>query len=77
MFNAILHRGPVDGGVWVDKNNNLALSHRRLSIIDTSNGGRQPMASSSERYIIVFNGEIYNYRFLRKKLESTKSTIKW
>lgn len=77
MSDAILHRGPDDHGVWVDKKNNLALSHRRLSIIDTSNGGHQPMSSGCRRYIIVFNGEIYNYRFLRRKLESTKSTIKW
>ena len=70
MSDSILHRGPDDSGVWVDKKNNLALSHRRLSIIDTSNGGHQPMSSGCRRYIIVFNGEIYNYLELRNELKS-------
>ena len=77
MSNAILHRGPDDSGVWKDKNNNLALSHRRLSIIDITAGGHQPMTSSSRRYIIAFNGEIYNYRSIRAKLEITSSNINW
>jgi asparagine synthase (glutamine-hydrolysing) len=77
MSKAIIHRGPDDNGVWIDKNYNLALSHRRLSIIDTSNGGHQPMSSQCSRYTIVFNGEIYNYQSLRKKIENFKSNIKW
>lgn len=77
MANAILHRGPDDGGVWLDSHTNIAFSHRRLSIIDISYGGHQPMTSASGRYTIVFNGEIYNHHVLRKKLESSISNINW
>jgi asparagine synthase (glutamine-hydrolysing) len=77
MSDAIMHRGPDDSGIWLDKVNNLALSHRRLSIIDTSNGGHQPMTSRSTRYTIVFNGEIYNYRFLRRHLEENNRINNW
>jgi asparagine synthase (glutamine-hydrolysing) len=69
MSKSMAHRGPDDEGIWHDKGNNLALSHRRLSIIDTSDGGHQPMTSKCGRYTIVFNGEIYNHHFLRKKLQ--------
>jgi len=77
MSKAIVHRGPDDSGVWTDKNYNLALAHRRLSIIDTSNAGHQPMSSSCARYTIVFNGEIYNHRYIRNKLASKNLNIKW
>jgi len=77
MADSIFHRGPDDGGIWLDSHTNIAFSHRRLSIIDTSNGGHQPMISASGRYTIVFNGEIYNHHLLRKKLESSISNIKW
>ena len=56
MASAIDYRGPDDSGVWIDVNENIALSHRRLSIIDISNNGHQPMKSKCERYVIVFNG---------------------
>ena len=69
MASAISYRGPDDSGVWADNNENIALSHRRLSIIDISNNGHQPMKSSCARYVMVFNGEIYNYIQLRKELE--------
>jgi asparagine synthase (glutamine-hydrolysing) len=69
MALAVSYRGPDDSGVWVDNNENIALSHRRLSIIDISNNGHQPMKSGCERYVLVFNGEIYNYIQLRKELE--------
>lgn len=65
----ISHRGPDDYGVWVDPDIAIALGHRRLSIIDLSPAGHQPMISRSHRYVIVFNGEIYNYRELRSCLE--------
>ena len=67
---ALKHRGPDDSGVFFDKSSNVCLGHRRLSIIDLSNNGHQPMTESSGRYTIVFNGEIYNYRELYNSLSS-------
>jgi len=64
------HRGPDDSGVFFDKSSNVCLGHRRLSIIDLSDNGHQPMTESSGRYTIVFNGEIYNYRELYNSLSS-------
>jgi asparagine synthase (glutamine-hydrolysing) len=69
MADSILHRGPDAGGVWVDPSFRLALGHRRLSIIDLSAAGAQPMVSASQRYVLSFNGEIYNFVRLRKELE--------
>lgn len=66
MISCILHRGPDDSGEWFDPSAGLALGHRRLSILDVSENGRQPMVSKSGRYIIIFNGEIYNHLELRK-----------
>lgn len=65
---SLLKRGPDGEGIYFNKN--TALGHRRLSIIDTSNAAAQPFTESSERYTIVFNGEIFNYKQLRKELES-------
>jgi asparagine synthase (glutamine-hydrolysing) len=69
MADTLVHRGPDDSGVWVDADAGVALAHRRLSIIDLSPEGHQPMMSASGRYVIIFNGEIYNYRALRPELE--------
>lgn len=69
MSDAIPHRGPDDSDVWVDEKAGLALGHRRLSIIDLSPLGRQPMASPSGRYVICYNGEVYNFKELRRELE--------
>ena len=62
------HRGPDDSGSYIDDKNQIALGHTRLSIIDTSKNGRQPMVSESKRFIISYNGEIYNYESLRSEL---------
>jgi asparagine synthase (glutamine-hydrolysing) len=70
MAARIAHRGPDDVGVWVDATHGLALGHRRLSIVDLSEAGHQPMLSRRGRYVIVFNGEIYNHQSLRQALDA-------
>lgn len=72
MNRRMYHRGPDAGGVWASENADVVLGHRRLSIIDLSENGAQPMRSASGRYVCVFNGEIYNYRRLRDKLLKEK-----
>lgn len=69
MTSTLRHRGPDDDGVWVDAASLVALGHRRLSIVDLSAEGHQPMASVDGRYVITFNGEIYNHRSIRNDLE--------
>lgn len=69
MTGTLHHRGPDDGGVWVDAMAGVALGSRRLAIVDLSCGGHQPMPSHSGRYVVAFNGEIYNFRTLRQTLE--------
>jgi asparagine synthase (glutamine-hydrolysing) len=69
MSDALIHRGPDDGGVWCDPAIGVALGHRRLSIIDLSPAGHQPMLSSGGRYVMVFNGEVYNHREIRRELD--------
>src|SRR4051812_29991316 len=66
MASALAHRGPDAQGIWIDSKLGLVLAHRRLSIVDLSTAGHQPMCSESGRYVIVFNGEIYNHLELRK-----------
>ena len=65
MAESLAHRGPDDAGAWVDGDAGIALAHRRLSILDMSITGHQPMTSASQRYVIVLNGEIYNHLALR------------
>jgi asparagine synthase (glutamine-hydrolysing) len=69
MADAIAHRGPDDVGVWCDPSVGVAVAHRRLAILDLSPAGHQPMSSSSDRYVLAFNGEIYNHLDIRRELE--------
>lgn len=68
MAARLAHRGPDHQGVWADEDHGLALSHRRLSILDPRPDGQQPMTSADGRYVIVYNGEIYNHPAVRKDL---------
>ena len=68
MTGALSHRGPDDSGVWIDSEAGIALGHRRLSIIDLSPAGHQPMLSSDRRFVITYNGECYNFADLRNDL---------
>jgi asparagine synthase (glutamine-hydrolysing) len=77
MLDAIYHRGPDDYGIWKDNDSGVILGHRRLSIIDLSPLGRQPMSSESGRWVIAFNGEIYNYRELKSILSEEGCNINW
>jgi asparagine synthase (glutamine-hydrolysing) len=69
MGAQMAHRGPDDTGEWVDAERGVALAFRRLAIVDLSPTGHQPMFSASERYVIIFNGEAYNYGAVRAELE--------
>ena len=66
MINALAHRGPDDEGIYVD--NSVVLGHKRLAIIDLSAAGHQPMSTKDGRYTIVYNGELYNYKDIKKSL---------
>jgi asparagine synthase (glutamine-hydrolysing) len=77
MNDTVAHRGPDGHGIWVDEAHGVALGHRRLSIIDLSPAGGQPMESGTGRWVIVFNGEIYNYREMREQLEALGNAIPW
>ena len=70
MSNAISSRGPDASGIWYDSNQRIAFAHRRLSILDLSSAGSQPMISRDGRYVITYNGEIYNFKELKKLLET-------
>ncbi len=71
MAISLTHRGPDDQGIWVDEHAGIALGSRRLAIVDLSQDGHQPMLSSQGRFVLTFNGEIYNYRELRRELAHT------
>lgn len=77
MIEALHHRGPDGQGLWRDDGNGLALAHARLSIVDLSPAGAQPMHSAGSRYTIVFNGEIYNHPALRQQLERQGQAPGW
>jgi len=77
MGDRISHRGPDDSGIWSDAVTGAFIAHRRLSILDLSSSGHQPMASSNGRYVMAFNGEVYNHAELRRKLEAAGSAPVW
>ncbi|MFC5474714.1 asparagine synthase (glutamine-hydrolyzing) [Paraherbaspirillum soli] len=77
MADTLLTRGPDDAGYWSDQNHRIGLGHRRLAIVDLSPAGHQPMLSASSRYVIVFNGEIYNHLLLREALEAGGQAPAW
>lgn len=70
MTDSMAHRGPDDKGVWIDRAADVGLGHRRLAVIDRSPAGHQPMVSSDGRYVLTFNGEIYNHTALRAEMEA-------
>jgi len=77
MTDAISTRGPDDEGFWYDGDRGIGLGHRRLAIVDLSSNGHQPMRSGSSRYVIAFNGEIYNHMELREQLDGSCSSPQW
>jgi len=77
MVGKLDHRGPNDSGSWQDVSAGFALGHRRLSIVDLSSEGSQPMLSESGRYVIAYNGEIYNFRALQMELEQAGIAPRW
>ena len=77
MSQTLIHRGPDAGSVWVDENAGIGLGHRRLKVIDLSENGAQPMHSACNRYVLVFNGEIYNHHRIRTELENGGLAPKW
>ncbi|MGA2072452.1 MAG: asparagine synthase (glutamine-hydrolyzing) [Terriglobia bacterium] len=76
MAGQLTHRGPDDSGLWVDAEAGIALGFRRLAILDLSPAGRQPMTSSDGRYVMVFNGEVYNFADMRAELEPLGHTFR-
>src|SRR4051794_9946210 len=77
MAERLVHRGPDDAGVWADPGSGVALAFRRLAIIDLSPAGHQPMVSHCGRYVIIFNGEIYNHLELRADLDRAGVGTPW
>lgn len=77
MGSSISHRGPDSSGIWVDQALGIGFSHQRLSVLDLSSAGHQPMRSASGRFVITFNGEIYNHLSLRSELEKSGLAPVW
>jgi len=77
MTRSIAHRGPDAEGFWLDQDDRVALGHRRLSILDLTSSGAQPMLSDCGRYVLAYNGEIYNHLALRAELEAADPSVVW
>ena len=77
MALALRHRGPDSNGVWIDAEKGIAFGHRRLAILDLSEHGAQPMVSASGRYVLTFNGEIFNFPEIRSDVEKVFPGIRW
>jgi asparagine synthase (glutamine-hydrolysing) len=77
MSATLTHRGPDDAGTWIDEESGIAFGHQRLSIVDLSSAGHQPMVSPCGRFSVTFNGEIYNHLQLREKLSNSKYKQSW
>jgi asparagine synthase (glutamine-hydrolysing) len=77
MGEQVAHRGPDDSGIWIDAELGVGIAHRRLSIIDLSPTGSQPMISRDGRYVIAYNGEVYNYKDLRAEIEACEGSTSW
>lgn len=77
MMEAIRHRGPDAGGTWMDASSGMVLGHRRLAVVELSSAGAQPMQSETGRFVIAFNGEIYNHLELRRKLQGVGGAPSW
>ena len=77
MATRIQHRGPDDAGVWCDPESGFALAHRRLSVLDLSPAGHQPMLSANGRWVLAYNGEVYNHLLLRQRLEGESAAPAW
>jgi len=77
MLSVLTHRGPDAEGVWIEENCLLALGHKRLSVLDLSPSGHQPMVSATGRYVLAFNGEVYNHIALRNALTKSGNSIVW
>src|SRR5262252_9376000 len=76
MAATLRHRGPDDTGAWADPTSGVALAHRRLAILDLSPAGHQPMTSSCGRWVLTYNGEIYNHAELRDELIACGRTFR-
>jgi asparagine synthase (glutamine-hydrolysing) len=77
MCNELSHRGPNQQGVWSSNNERVALGHQRLTVLDLTPTGSQPMASFDSRYRITFNGEIYNHEHLRAEIQNDGVQLSW
>ena len=76
MASTLVHRGPDDSGVWVDADAGVALGHKRLAVVDLGAGGSQPMISSSGRWVMAYNGEVYNHLDVRRQLEQVGTVFR-
>src|SRR5438270_9801758 len=76
MGQAIVHRGPDCSAIWLDAAAGLAFAHQRLSILDLTDTGNQPMVSPSGRYVVTYNGEVYNFAELKRQI-SERTDAHW